>query len=159
ILKFLDKNGDGIVDTDQWGLLKVAFSGETGAGQPQLLSTGTVQNEPVNPPNSGVTGTYAWYRLFNFTQGSPHSHGLEIKVLLLVAREVTATTNTPSMHLIIPTPYAGSFGTATFISDQFQTSQTTCGISFTNFFSSVGIGGGGPNPPNNDSFILIMFGI
>ncbi|MCS7317960.1 MAG: hypothetical protein NZZ41_06625, partial [Candidatus Dojkabacteria bacterium] len=112
-LKLFDKNGDGVVDTDQWGLLKVNFPTSTGPGQPVLISTGTVQDEPGSPPNTGVTGTYAWYRLFNFTKGSPHIHGLEIKVLLLVVRGFTSTTNTPSIHLGIPTPFAGSFGTAT----------------------------------------------
>ncbi|MCS7318183.1 MAG: hypothetical protein NZZ41_07775 [Candidatus Dojkabacteria bacterium] len=157
-LKLLDKNSDGVVDTDQWGLLKVNFS-TGGPGEPVLLSTGTVQGEPVTPPNTGVSGTYAWYRLFNFTQGLANFHGLEIKVLLLVVRGFFSSTSTPAIHLIIPTPFAGSFGTATFIKNQFQTSQATYSISFTSSFSSVGIGATSPNPINNDSFIFIMFGI
>jgi hypothetical protein len=123
-----------------------------------MIRTGDIQNEPVNPPNTGIVGTYAWYLLHTF-QGAPNIHGVEVKIYMLACRELNSASQTPGFTLFIPIPFAGNYGVVDFIKSQFQSAQATYNASFTANFSMVSIGAQALNGLSNDSLIYFIFGI
>jgi hypothetical protein len=201
LLNFFDKDGDGVIDSNNWGSFRVNLgpggspgptgtgptgpigptgpteptgpvgptgpteptgptgpTGPAGQGALPIVRSGAIHTEPINPPNTNITGSYAWYLLHTF-QGIPNVHGVEVKIYMLACRELYSSSQTPEFSLIIPTPFAGNFGVVDFIKSQFQTAQATYNASFSSNFSIVNFGAQAPNGLNNDSIIYFIFGI
>jgi hypothetical protein len=187
LLNFFDKDGDVVIDSNNWGSFRVNLgsggspgptgptgptgpigpTGDTGptgstgpAGQGALpiVRSGAIHTEPVNPPNTGIVGTYAWYLLHTF-QGLPNVHGVEVKIYMLVCRGLTSQSQTPGFTLILPTPFAANFGIADFVKSQFQSAQATYNASFSGNIHFVDVGAQAINGLSNDSLIYFIFGI
>jgi hypothetical protein len=77
---------------------------------------------------------------------------------MLVCRGLTSQLQTPVFTLTIPQPYS-TFGTRSFVNNQFQSAQATYNFSFSGNTHFVIIGAQTPNGLNNDSVILFMYGI
>jgi hypothetical protein len=133
-------------------------TGPAGQGDLPIVRSGAIQNEPVNPPNTDIVGTYVWYLLHTF-QGAPNVHGVEDKIYMLVCRGLYSNSQTPGFSLIIPIIFAGNFGAVDFIKSQFQTAQATYNASFSSNFSIVNFGANAPSGLNDDSIIYFIFGI
>jgi hypothetical protein len=172
LLHFFDKDSDGRVDSNNWGSLSVGFSGSgtpgptgptgptgpAGQGSLPVIRSGTIQSEPVNPPNTNITGTYAWYLLHTF-QGTPNTQGVEVRIYMLVCRGLNTNLNSNSFSLIIPTPFAAGYGVCGFIRNQFQTNQATYTFAFSGNTHFVDIGVSNVNGVSNDSLIAFVYGI
>jgi hypothetical protein len=133
-------------------------TGPAGQGAHPIVRSGAVHIEPVTPPNTNITGSYAWYLLHTF-QGIPNVHGVEVKIYMLVCRGLYSSSKTPGFTLILPTPFAANFGIADFIKSQFQSAQATYNASFSSNFSILNFGAQAPIGLNNDSIILFVVGI
>jgi hypothetical protein len=170
LLNFFDKDGDGIIDTNNWESFRVNLgpggspgpigptgptgsqgptgpTGPAGQGTLSIVRSGAIHTEPVNPPNANITGSFAWYLLHTF-HGLPNVHGVEVKIYRLVCRELHSSSQTPGFSLIIPTPFAANFAVVDFIKSQFQTAQATYNAVFTSNFSIVSFGAQAPNGLN-----------
>jgi hypothetical protein len=170
ILRLLDKNGDGIVDTDNWGPLAVNFgkgfqgptdptgpTGPAGQGALPVIRTGNILYEPVNTPNNDIIGNYTWYQLFTF-QGLPNTQGVEVKVYMLVCRVISSFFQNPTFTLLLPTPFNAGYGVADFVHNQFNTNKAIYNIAFTTDYTGVTFTTQA-NTISDNSFIFFIYGI
>jgi hypothetical protein len=127
------------------------------------IASGRIENDATNRTGN-IIGDYTWYRLYNF-EGAPNTQGKELRVYLLVCRNVSSDPNA-SFQLTIPDggfdPNYSSvtpLNTSMTVKNPGAPGTTTWNFAIDPTFTLVQISTAGNFNPNNQRFFFIFTGI